>query len=81
MKYSMLVDLTKMSRALADAARYLRAAPQNDLQAEVTEKGRQMLSQIETVLEQHREDLRSETPLEQLAELKTLWESGGEVLE
>lgn len=81
MKYSMLVDLTKMSRALADAAGYLRAAPQNDLQAEATEKGRQMLSQIETVLEQHREDLRSETPLEQLAELKTLWESGGEVLE
>ncbi len=81
MKYSMLVSLSKMSRALADAARYLRAAPQNDLRSEVTEKGRQMLSQMEAVLEQRREDLRSEAPLAQLEEIKALWGSGGPVLE
>ena len=81
MKYSMLVYLTKISRTLVDTARYLRATPQSDLLTEVTENGRRMLSQIETVLEHRQEDLRSETPLAQLAEIKTLWESGSEVLE
>ncbi len=81
MRYSMLVNLTKMSRTLADAARHLRAVPQNDMRAETTESGRQILSQIEAILKQHREDLRSEAPLAQLAKINALWESGGEVLE
>ncbi len=70
-----------MCRALADTARHLRTAPQNDLQAEAAENGKQILSRIKAVLKQHQEDLRSEALLAQLAEINTLWESGGETLE
>ncbi len=81
MRYSILVNLAKMCRTLADSARHLRAAPKSDLRADEMENGRQMLSQIEAVLKQHCDDLRSEALLAQLAEINTLWEIGDEVLE
>lgn len=81
MRYSILVNLAKMSRKLADSAQHLRAAQQNDLRTEATKNGRQILSQIEAVLKQNRKDLRSEALLAQLAEINTLWETGDESLE
>ncbi len=81
MRYSMLVYITQMSGTLLEAARYLCAAPEDGLRAELLENGRQMLAQIRAVLEGHRADLRSEAPLAGLAELETLWERGGPELE
>lgn len=81
MRYSILVNLAKMSRKLADSAQHLRATQQNDLRTEATKNGRQILSQIEAVLKQNRKDLRSEALLAQLAEINTLWETGDESLE
>lgn len=82
MRYSMLVYITKMGRTLLEAAQYLRTAPAGDpLRQELLENGRQMLAQIEDVLEQHRDDLRSEAPLDCLSEIEALWNSCGEGLE
>ena len=81
MRYSMLVYITQMSGTLLEAARYLCAAPEDGLRAELLDNGRQMLAQIRAVLEGHRADLRSEAPLAGLAELETLWERGGPELE
>ena len=81
MRYSMLVYITKMGRTLLEAAQYLRTAPKGGLQTELLENGRQMLAQIREVLERHRGDLRTETPLARLAEIKALWESGVETLD
>jgi len=39
------------------------------------------LAQIQSALEGHRSDLRSQTLMEQLEDLKTLWENGGKALE
>lgn len=81
MRYSMLVYITKMSRTLLEATQYLRSAPENNLRGEMVESGRQMLGQIRTVLEEHRNDLRSGIPLEQLAEIENLWANGTAALE
>ena len=82
MRYSMLVYITKMGHTLLEAAQYLRTAPAGDpLRQELLENGRQMLAQIEGVLEQHRDDLRSEAPLDRLSEIEALWNSCGEGLE
>lgn len=82
MRYSMLVYITKMGRTLLEAAQYLRTAPAGDpLHQELLENGRQMLAQIEDVLEQHRDDLRSEAPLDHLSEVEALWNNCGEGLE
>ena len=81
MRYSMLAYIIKMGRTLVEAARYLRTAPDDGLSAELLENGRQMLAQIRDVLEEHRDDLRTEAPLERLAEIEVLWDSCGERLE
>ena len=81
MRYSMLVYITKMGRTLIEAAQYLRTAPEDSLRAGIMDNGRQMLAQIRSVLERHRGDLRSESPLVQLSEIETLWECTGEALE
>lgn len=81
MRYSMLVYITKMSRTLLEAVQYLRANPEDELRAELLKNGRQMLAQIRAVLEDHRDDLHSETPLTQLAEIETLWEDTEGTLE
>jgi len=77
----MLVYITKMSRTLLEAARYLCTAPEGNLRAELLDNGRQMLAQIQAALEEHRCDLHSQAPLEKLEMIKTLWDSGGEALE
>lgn len=81
MRYSMLVYITKMGWTLLEAARYLHTAPEDGLNAELLENGRQMLAQIRDVLEGHRNDLCTEVPLERLAEIEVLWDSCGERLE
>ncbi len=81
MRYSILVYITKMGRTLIEAAQYLRTAPEDSLRAGIMDNGRQMLAQIRSVLERHRGDLRSESPLVQLSEIETLWECTGEALE
>lgn len=73
MRYSMLVYISKMGKTLLEAAEYLRAAPADALRTEIVENGRQMLAQIREVLEQYRDDLRSETPLKQLAKIENAW--------
>ena len=77
MRYSMLVYITKMGRTLIEAAQYLRTATEDSLRAGIMDNGRQMLAQIRSVLERHRGDLRSESPLVQLSEIETLWECTG----
>lgn len=73
MRYSMLVYISKMGKTLLEAAEYLRAAPADALRTDIVENGRQMLAQIREVLEQYRDDLRSETPLKQLAKIENAW--------
>jgi len=77
----MLAYITKMSRTLIEAAQYLRTAPEGALRSEVLDNGRQMLNQIQAVLEGHNGDLGDSTALEQLEEIKTSWESGDEALD
>ena len=81
MRYSVLVYITKMIQTLLEAAQYLHTEPEDGLRAELLGNGRQMLSQIREVLAGHGEYLRSNAPLERLAEIEPLWETGGEELE
>lgn len=81
MRYSMLAYIVKMSRMLLEAAQYLRTAPEDGLRAELLGNGRQMLEQIRAVLEGHRDDLHSNAPLTQLAEIEAVWKDFGRALE
>ena len=81
MRYSMLVYITKMGRTLLEAAQYLRGAPEEGLREELLDNGRQMLAQIRAVLEQHRDDLRSEAPLDKLSGIEDGWQDQSDSLE
>lgn len=81
MRYSILVTIYRMGQTLLEAAQYLRTAPQDALRNELIQNGRQMLEQMRGALEQHHEDLCSDTPMLQLAEIEPLWESCGLDLE
>ncbi len=81
MRYSMLVYTVKMGKTLLEAAQYLRTAPEGGLRQELLDNGRQMLVQIQEVLDTHREDLRSETPLEKLTEVMGNWQEQSNGLE
>lgn len=80
MRYSMLVYLVKMSRTLLEAAEYLRTAPEDNLRQELLANGNQMLSQIRSELEAHSADLLSDAPLQQLANIETLWAQNADTL-
>ena len=81
MRYSMLAYITKMSQTLLEAAQYLCGAPEEGLREELLDNGRQMLAQIRAVLEQHRDDLRSEAPLDKLSEIEDSWQAQSDGLE
>lgn len=81
MRYSMLVYITNMSKTLLEAARYLRTAESGPMRKELLDNGRQMLSQIETVLDRCGKDLRSDWLAGQLAAVKGQWKSQGTELE
>lgn len=73
MRYSMLVWITKMGRTLLEAVQYLKTAPEGGLRVELLDNGRQMLAQIRAVLEGHRDDLHSGSPLDKLSEIEGGW--------
>lgn len=77
----MLAYITKMSQTLLEAAQYLCGAPEEGLREELLDNGRQMLAQIRAVLEQHRDDLRSEAPLDKLSEIEDSWQAQSDGLE
>lgn len=81
MRYSMLVYITKMGRTLAEAVQYLRGAPEEGLREELLGNGQQMLGQIREVLERHRDDLRSEAPLDKLSEIEDSWQAQSDGLD
>jgi len=77
MRYSMLVYLSKMVRTLMEAADYLDSAPADKtLREELSENGKQMISQIRSELMKHEQDLVSSQPLELIDEISRLWASG-----
>ena len=79
MRYSMLVYLTQMGRTLLEAAEYLAASPKEDpMREELLENGRQMMDQIRDVLEYHRQDLKSNRPLDCLNDAEEKWRGSGE---
>lgn len=73
----MLVYITNMGKTLLDAAGYLQAAKNPSLEEELLANGRIMLDRIETVLEDHRGDLRSALPMEQLRQIRRQWKDSG----
>ncbi|MCI8870090.1 MAG: hypothetical protein HFF39_06045 [Lawsonibacter sp.] len=78
MRYSRLAYLAKMCRTLLEAAEYLDCAEKDaPARAELLQNGRVMLGQLQTELTRHREDLRSDRPLEYLTAVERAWETGG----
>lgn len=82
MRYSMLVQLTKMTRTLQEAAAYIDVAPEGDpLCPELMSNGVKMLEQISFELERCRDDLHDPVLLEHLGAANALWDEGGDALQ
>lgn len=77
MRYSMLVYITNMGKTLLDAAGYLETAENAALKEELYANGRIMLERIERILAEHRGDLRSDSLMERLQNIRRQWETGG----